>query len=101
MVGGIFIVRLISSANFGIIIPVTLIFYAFALIHVSKYTIGDVLYLGYAFLTLGLINLWMQSLGLLFLALGFGFFHIIYGVATFFIYERHSLKSLRSPKEIW
>ena len=101
MVGGIFILRLIGTANFGFIIPTALIFYSFMLIHVSKYTIGDVLFLGYAFLALGIVNLWMQSNGVLFFAIGFGFFHIIYGVVTYFLYERHDIKSIRSQKGKW
>ena len=101
IVGGLFILRLIGTANFGLIIPVALIFYSFMLINVSKYTVGDVLFLGYGFLALGIVNLWMQRLGVLFFAIGFGFFHIIYGVVTFFVYERHNIKSIRSHKGKW
>ncbi len=101
IVGGIFILRLIGTANFGFIIPTALIFYSFMLIQVSKYTIGDVLFLGYAFLALGIVNLWMQSNGVLFFAIGFGFLHIIYGALTYFLYERHNIKSIRSQKGKW
>ncbi len=101
IIGGIFISRLISTANFGFIIPVALIFYALSLINLRKYTSGDVAYLGYALLILGIVNLWIQRLGILFFALGFGIFHIIYGVVTFYFYERHTVKSIRNPKGKW
>ncbi len=100
-IGVIFICRLVSTANYGFIIPSALIFYSFSLINVSKYTNGDVAYLGYLLLVLGIINLWHQSLGILFFALGFGLFQIIYGATTFFIYERHIIKSIRSTKGKW
>ena len=101
IVGLIFISRLISTANFGFIIPVSLIFYSIALINLRKYTCGDVAYLGYALLVLGIVNLWAQRLGVLFFALGFGIFHILYGIVTFYFYERHTVKSIRNPKGKW
>jgi hypothetical protein len=66
-----------------------------------KYTSGDVAYLGYALLVLGIVNLWLQRLGILFFALGFGIFHILYGAITFYFYERHTVKSIRSTKGKW
>jgi hypothetical protein len=87
--GGMFALILIKQDLFGLVAPVTLIFYGLALINASKYTLNDVRYLGIAQVILGLINAGSIGYGIFFWAIGFGVFHIIYGVVMYFKYERN------------
>jgi hypothetical protein len=87
-VGGIFLLKLIEAGVIGLIAPGCLIFYGLALINGSKYTLGEIRYLGYANVLLGLINCWFPGLGLYFWAMGFGVLHIVYGIVMWNKYER-------------
>lgn len=86
--GGFFILFLIEKEMFGLIAPLTLLFYGLACVNASKYTIGGVRYLGLTFIVLGLFSTWFLGYGLLFWALGFGVCHILYGSIMYFKYER-------------
>lgn len=86
--GGFFIIFLIEKNMFGLIAPLTLIFYGLACVNASKYTIGDVRYLGITMIALGLLSTWFLGYGLLFWAFGFGGCHILYGSLMYFKYER-------------
>ena len=88
LVGGIVILKLIEVRGYLLIAPMCLIFYGLALVNGSKYTLGEVKYLGYCQLLLGIINLWQPGHGLLLWALGFGVLHIIYGAVMWWNYER-------------
>jgi hypothetical protein len=87
-VGGIFLLKLIEAGVIGLIAPGCLIFYGLALINGSKFTLGEIRYLGYANVLLGLINCWFPGLGLYFWAMGFGVLHIVYGIVMWNKYER-------------
>lgn len=87
--GGIFLFKLIHFGTFGLVAPGCLIFYGLALINASKYTLGEIRYLGYCQLLLGIINLWFEGLGLYFWAAGFGVLHILYGIYMWWKYERN------------
>ncbi len=86
--GGIFLLRMIQLGYFGMIAPGCLIFYGIALINASKYTLGEVRYLGYCQVILGLINCWFLGYGLYFWTIGFGVLHIIYGAMMWWKHER-------------
>ncbi len=88
-VGGVYILKLIEHGNFGLIAPGCLIFYGLALVNASKYTLGEVRYLGYGQLFLGLLNLWYLGSGIYFWAAGFGILHIVYGIIMWSKYERN------------
>lgn len=89
LAAGAFVVyRMLGLGEYGLIAPSCLIFYGLALVNGSKYTLGEVRYLGYFQIILGIINLWMPGNGLLFWALGFGILHIIYGAVMWWKYER-------------
>jgi hypothetical protein len=88
LTGGIFCVALIWHGIVGLIAPSMLIFYGLSLINASRYTIGDTRYLGYIEVVLGLTCCFFMSLGLLFWAIGFGFFHIAYGLFMYYNYEK-------------
>lgn len=88
IVGGIFILKLLQVREYSLIAPASLIFYGLALVNASKYTLGEVRYLGYGQIILGLINCWLPGYGLYFWAAGFGVLHIIYGTLMLWKYER-------------
>ena len=86
--GGLYILKLIEHGSFGLIAPGCLIFYGLALVNGSKYTLGEVRFLGYGQIILGIINLWYTGYGLYFWAAGFGVLHIVYGAIMWSKYER-------------
>jgi hypothetical protein len=90
VVGGIVLLRAISLEYYILVAPGCLIFYGLALVNASKYTLGEIRYLGYGQLILGIINLWSVGSGLYFWAAGFGLLHILYGVIMWWKYERKS-----------
>jgi hypothetical protein len=49
---------------------------------------GDVRYMGLAFILLGLVSTQFIGYGLYFWALGFGVFHIVYGSMMYYKYDR-------------
>lgn len=79
-VGGLLIWRMIDLGYYELIAPSTLIFYGLALVNGSKYTLGEVRYLGYAEILTGIIALFVVSGGIYAWAFGFGVLHIIYGI---------------------
>jgi len=86
--GGFYLLREIQVGNYGLIAPGSLIFYGLALVNASKYTLGEIKYLGYCQIVLGIINCWMIGYGLYFWAIGFGILHIVYGIVMWYKYER-------------
>jgi hypothetical protein len=86
--GGIFCLILLLDWYTALIAPSMLIFYGLALVNASKYAIGNAEYLGGAEIILGLIALLLPGYGLLFWVIGFGVFHIIYGVYMYVKFER-------------
>jgi hypothetical protein len=86
--GGFVVLRMAALGYYQLVAPACLIFYGLALINGSKFTLGEVKFLGYMILAIGLVNLWMPSYGLYFWALGFGIFHIFYGLIMWWKYER-------------
>jgi len=86
--GGIFSFLLIRHGYYGLIGPVTLIFYGLACVNASKYTISDIRYLGITEIILGLVAVEFPGNSLYFWAIGFGFFHILYGAIMYFKYDR-------------
>ncbi|MDP2160400.1 MAG: hypothetical protein Q8K02_07965 [Flavobacterium sp.] len=86
--GGILIVLLLKNGTYGLIAPMTLIFYGLACVNASKYTFRDIRYLGITEIILGLISVNYSGYSLYFWILGFGVCHIIYGAVMYFKYER-------------
>lgn len=88
LTGGILIVLLLKNQYYGLIAPMTLIFYGLACVNVSKYTFRDVRYLGITEIILGLIAIEFSGYGLLFWVIGFGICHIAYGGVMYFKYDK-------------
>lgn len=87
-VGGIMLLRALQMGYYELVAPGCLIFYGLALVNASKYTLGEVRYLGYGQIFLGILNLWIINEGLYFWAAGFGVLHILYGAVMWWKYER-------------
>jgi hypothetical protein len=81
LVGGIFILKLVEYNYIEFISSACLLFYGLGLVNGSKYTLGEIRYLGYSQIILGIISLFFLHQGLLFWSLGFGVLHIVYGIA--------------------
>lgn len=88
IVGGIFILVIISHGLIGLVPPLTLLFYGLALFNAGKFTYNEVRFLGIIQIILGLISSFYIEFGILFWAIGFGFVHILYGVYMHLRYER-------------
>ncbi|MFP5439641.1 MAG: hypothetical protein ACLGH8_17835 [Bacteroidia bacterium] len=86
--GGVFALLLIKAHHYGLVAPVTLIFYGLACVNASKYTLRDVRYLGITVIIIGLLATYAIGYGLEFWALGFGVCHILYGSIMYFKYDR-------------
>ncbi len=87
-IGGLFIFRMMELGFYNLVAPACLLFYGLALVNASKYTLGEIRYLGYGQLILGIINLWYTGYGLYFWAAGFGVLHIVYGLVMWLKYEQ-------------
>jgi hypothetical protein len=86
--GGAFCLILVYYGVVFLITPSMLIFYGLALVNAGKYTHWEVSILGILEILLGIVALLFIGYGLLFWAVGFGLFHIIYGTYMYFKYER-------------
>ena len=79
LTGGIYILIKLNSQHYGLTASLMLIFYGLALVNASKYTIGNIKYLGYVEIVAGLICAALPGYGFWFWIFGFGVMHIIYG----------------------
>jgi len=85
--GGAYILIILDQQRYGQTAALMLIFYGLALINASKYSIGDIRYLGVTQLILGLICALFPGYGFWLWVIGFGFMHIIYGTIMHFKYD--------------
>lgn len=86
--GGLFILSLYQYSEWRFIAPLCLVFYGLALVNGSKYTLGEIRWLGYCEIILGLLNTQFIGYGVYFWAVGFGILHILYGIIMWWKYER-------------
>lgn len=87
MAGGVYILIILSNQKYGQTSALMLIFYGLALVNASKYSIGDIRYLGYTEIILGLICAVLPGYGFWLWVIGFGIMHIIYGTYMYFKYD--------------
>lgn len=88
LTGGLFCIALLLHEHYGLVSSVMLLFYGLSLVNVSKFTYSNVVWLGYAFLCLGIADCFFEGHGLMFWTIGFGGFHILYGMLFYLQYER-------------
>lgn len=89
LTGGVFALVYLFKGDVSIVVSSTLIFYGLALVNVSRYTYGEVHYLGLTEIALGLLAAIFARYGIIFWTIGFGICHIIYG---FIMYKKYDLK---------
>ena len=88
LAGGIVCISILMHEYYDILASVMLLFYGLALVNTSKFTYSSVAWLGYAFLCLGIADCFFEGHGLMFWTIGFGGFHILYGMLFYLQYER-------------
>ncbi|WP_424198117.1 hypothetical protein [Algibacter sp.] len=86
--GGTYILIILSQGKYGQSGGLMLIFYGLALVNASKYSLGDIRYLGFIEIVLGLIAALFPGYGFWLWVIGFGFMHIIYGSWMHFKYDK-------------
>jgi len=86
--GGAFCAILIYHNLLYLVAPTTLVFYGLALLNGSKYTFGEIRYLGILEIAIGLVASVFVGYGLMLWTLGFGVLHVVYGALLYFKYER-------------
>lgn len=86
--GGAFCAILLYHSLLYLVAPAMLVFYGLALLNASKYTFGDIRYLGIFEIVLGLFASVFVGYGLMLWTVGFGMLHIVYGALVYFKYER-------------
>lgn len=86
--GGLLCLILINKGLIGLLAPASLLFYGLALYNASLFTYKEVKSLGLIQIGLGLFSAYFVGYGLACWALGFGVFHIIYGIYMHYRYER-------------
>lgn len=86
--GGIYIIIILSQGRYGQTGGLMLLFYGLSLVNASKYTYGDIKYLGYIEIILGLLASYFVGYGFWFWVIGFGVMHIVYGMLMYFKYDK-------------
>lgn len=87
--GSLVIISLILRGDYIYIAPLSLIIYGISLFSCAKYTVSETMYLGLVQIGLGLLNLLFSGYSYIFWTLGFGVFHILYGITMWLKYERN------------
>ena len=85
--GGLYTLIILDQGKYGQTGGLMLIFYGLALVNASKYSIGDIKYLGFIQITLGLIAAIFPGYGFWLWVFGFGIMHIVYGTWMHFKYD--------------
>jgi len=88
--GGIFSLVLLFTNNVGLVASATLLFYGLALINASKYTVGEIHYLGICEVIVGLLAAIYLYHGIYWWVIGFGVCHIIFGVIMYVKYDKNN-----------
>lgn len=88
LAGCIYMLIILNQQKYGQTGALMLLFYGLALLNASKYTLGDVKYLGYTQVILGLICAVFPNYGFWFWVIGFGFMHIVYGLIMYVKYDK-------------
>ena len=90
LAGGLYLMIILNQQKYGQTAALMLIFYGLALVNASKYSIGDIRYLGFIEIVLGLICALFPGYGFWLWVLGFGIMHIVYGTWMYFKYDSRS-----------
>jgi hypothetical protein len=86
--GGLFMLILFSQEYYSLLVATCLIFYGLALVYAGQHTFGEIRYLGFCEITLGLIAALVPEFGLLIWTLGFSLLHLIYGTLMYYRHDK-------------
>lgn len=86
--GSLFVLLTLNDINHSLSCSLMLIFYGLTLVNGSKYTLGDLRFLGLIEIVLGLINVVLPTYSFWLFTFGFGLMNIIYGFILHFKYDR-------------
>ncbi len=86
--GGLFCSIMILQMKVTFVPSATLIFYGLAVHNCSQHSYKELKWLGISQILLGLISTLFVKYSLIFWALGFGVFHILYGILMYVKYEK-------------
>lgn len=81
--GGVLALIFLLQGNLQMVMPVFLIFYGLALVNASKFTLGEIFFLGLFEIVTGLIVTIFPNLWLIGWSVGFGLLHIVYGLVMY------------------
>ncbi|MFC3881878.1 hypothetical protein ACFOSV_16905 [Algoriphagus namhaensis] len=87
-IGGFMCLGRLWTQDYESLASLMLIFYGLGLVNASYFTLGEIKYLGFAQIILGLLAMIFPSFGLILWALGFGICHIFYGGLIHYKYDR-------------
>jgi hypothetical protein len=86
--GGIFTSILFLQGQVYLLAGTTLIFYGLALVNAGRFTNKEAVILGLAEILLGIVASIWYAYGFWIWGMGFGLFHIIYGITLYRKYDR-------------
>ncbi|NOT77326.1 MAG: hypothetical protein HOP08_20580 [Cyclobacteriaceae bacterium] len=86
--GGLLILILLYNGYWELVSPISLLFYGLALFNASANTFGEVRYLGFSEIILGLVSALLPGYDLIFWGIGFGVLHVLYGAILYNKYDR-------------
>jgi uncharacterized membrane protein YidH (DUF202 family) len=86
--GGLFLMVILLKGLWGLLAPLSMLFYGIAIYAGAHHTFKELKFLGITHILLGIAATCYLSYSLLFWALGFGLLHILYGIYVFAKYER-------------
>ncbi|MHA7128061.1 hypothetical protein [Algoriphagus namhaensis] len=87
-IGGFMCLGRLWTQDYESLASLMLIFYGLGLVNASYFTLGEIKFLGYAQILLGLLAILLPGYGLLLWTLGFGLCHIGYGGLMYYKYDR-------------
>jgi len=85
--GGLFIFITLGQIPGSMVAAAMLIFYGLSLVNGSKFTFGEIFWLGLSEIATGLVCLAVPGYAIVFWAFGFGLLHIAYGTFMYFRYR--------------
>lgn len=88
LTGGIYSAIMLKQGQVHLIAGTTLIFYGLALINAGRFTNKEAVILGIAEIILGITATIWYSYGFWIWGIGFGLFHIVYGITLYSKYDR-------------
>lgn len=88
LAGGGLILICIWGGLFGLLIPLSLIFYGLALWNAGNFSFSEIRFLGIILILLGLLSAVFLSFSLWFWGFGFGLMHVMYGSMIYIKHER-------------